>query len=160
MGDGCCHPPIGPTSLVPSSIFVMHLEERKALALLWQNVGDEALAAAQELKDAARFRSSVSRSYYAAYSFLASRLVLHTAVSFSQDRDGPEHGSLPDLITTHLKSDFSRRVLWQIRKDVETLYSLRIQADYRPKAAIYERPTLEALKTARRIAGLARTHSD
>ena len=94
----------------------------------------------------------MSRSYYTAYAFLGSALVLQSSVNFRLDREGPEHESLPDLVADHLKKALSSRLRTSVRLNIDTLYRARLIADYRPREAVNDRLAVESLKSATTIA--------
>lgn len=73
----------------------------------------------------------MSRSYYAAYSFAAS-LLAQQGLSFKEDRVGPEHEPLPDLIRDHLRGRLGAKVIRELRARISSLYKARLDADYRP----------------------------
>ena len=108
-------------------------EEREAIASNWRRVAEDALTSANVLGAAGHHRSAVSRSYYAAYAFLAEALVRQASVTFQGDREGPEHEPLADMVADHLKKAFTFTVRKQIRADIRALYGFRLQADYRPE---------------------------
>ncbi|CAN5689211.1 hypothetical protein BH11ARM2_BH11ARM2_10050 [soil metagenome] len=130
----------------------MTREDRNIIALAWRKVGEDALEAAYGLFKNGHYRSCASRSYYAAYAFLAEALVTKPSVSFQEDREGPEHKPLPELIEAHLKRELSRGSRRQIRADIRTLYSHRLNADYQPRRSVRKEIALEALQKATIIA--------
>jgi uncharacterized protein (UPF0332 family) len=112
----------------------------------WRQVAVDALKAGGELCDLGRYRSSVSRSYYAAYSALAARLS-EAGISFANEREGPGHEQLTDLIENNLPG----RKTWQrreLKKLVRMLYGVRLQADYSPQAAVGRAEAQRSLKFA------------
>lgn len=129
----------------------MTREEREAIAANWRLVAENALSAANDLAYAGHPRSSVSRSYYAAYAFLAEALVVQASVGFQGDREGPEHEPLADLVRDHLRRSFSFTVGKQIRSDIRALYGFRLQADYRPRAVVRGEMAVAALQKATAI---------
>ena len=113
----------------------------------WATAGEDALSAARVCAANERWRSVVSRSYYAAYSFAASVLAKE-GVAFRDDRVGPEHEPLPDLIRDHLGKRFGRPTLRELRITIAALYSARIAADYRPHQLIDKSSALNAERLA------------
>jgi len=134
----------------------MKKEDRKAIASAWLDVGEDALLAAEHLYSEKRCRSCVSRSYYAAYAFLASLLVMKPEITFHEDSEGPGHASLSDLVGNHLKNDFGFTLLKQIRADIRTLYAYRLSADYHPRLSVRPDVALEAINAAHTIARAVR----
>lgn len=130
--------------------------QRKAISKEWLQVAEDALSSATELRELKRYRSSVSRSYYAAYSFLASALVLEQSVQFRDGREGPEHEPLSDLVAVHLRRAFAPSALKQVRVGVRTLYGARLEADYRPTMIVRETLAADALRWAAIIANNVR----
>lgn len=130
--------------------------ERRAISDEWRKVGEDALDAANRLLANDHFRSCVSRSYYAAYSFLAAALVLESGVNFRDDREGPEHEPLSDMVADHLRHVFPAAVRSRIRVGIRALYELRLIPDYRPRAVVGRARALDALRLASEIAGSVR----
>lgn len=78
----------------------------------WQEIGIDSFRAGRELIDNGRYRSSVSRFYYAAFSLLTHELS-ESGADFGDDQETPNHKGLPKLIAI-----------------IRRLYSARISADY------------------------------
>jgi len=95
----------------------------------WLDLAQDNLAAAQELLDTGRFRSSVSRSYYAAY--CAAAHLLRGKVSYPRGRGNPAHEVIPSYLESNL-GRLSRTSRQQVRTDYSVLYKARVDADYRP----------------------------
>jgi len=85
--------------------------------------------AAQELLDGGRFRSSISRSYYAAYAAVTHLLI--GRVTFASGRRNPAHEDMLDYIMSNLAGVAvgKRRTA---RRAYRVLWKARIDADYRP----------------------------
>lgn len=113
----------------------------------WAAAGEEALAAARACATDERWRSVVSRSYFAAYSFAASVLAKE-GVAFREDRVGPEHEPLPDLIRDQLGKRFGQPTLKELRATITALYAARITADYKPHQIIDKSSALHAERLA------------
>jgi hypothetical protein len=80
----------------------------------WVKAGDDALDAARVCAANEHWRSAVNRSYYAAYSYAASVLTKE-GVDFRDDRVGPEHEPLPELMGIQLKKLFGAQTLLKLR---------------------------------------------
>ncbi|MGN6506326.1 MAG: hypothetical protein ACTHM6_12265 [Tepidisphaeraceae bacterium] len=119
----------------------------------WDDIARDCRKAANELV-ATRYRSCLSRAYYAAYSKVT-HLLVAKGVPMPPDREGPNHpGHLPTgnaahngirrLIVTHLTQfdDLKRRKLSEL---VGELYTLRLYADYRPSIDIGASDAREAV---------------
>lgn len=109
-------------------------------------LAQENLGAAGELLRSGRFRSSVSRAYYAAFSAAALELEA-VRTTFPRDWDGPAHASVPKLIErrlTHLPA--SRR--HDAKRSMRLLYNARLGADYMPWQHFERKDASEALKHA------------
>lgn len=138
----------------------MKKEERKAIASAWLDVGEDALLAAEHLYSESHYRSCVSRSYYAAYAFLASLLVMKTQVIFPEEREGPGHTSLSDLVWNHLQTEFGYTQRKRIRTDIRVLYDYRLKADYKPRDSVRSGDASEAKKVAGTIAKAVRARKE
>jgi len=110
----------------------------------WKCAAVDNYGAAIELKKCRRWRSAVSRAYYAAYSQLSGRL-RELDVSMPAGREGPSHGSLPDLVKSNLtilRAQDRPRLASRLRD----LYRLRVVADYWPSVELVEADVLSALR--------------
>ena len=93
----------------------------------WQEIGIDNFQAGRKLLDGRRYRSSVSRFYYAAFCILTHELSL-VGVDFGEDQETPNHKALPKLIRQHLTLSTRQNV--NIIATIRRLYSARISADY------------------------------
>jgi uncharacterized protein (UPF0332 family) len=116
----------------------------------WARLGDEALEAAQTCREHRIWRSSVSRSYYAAYSFIASVLAKQKT-DFQDDRVGPEHAPLPEMVRDRLPKVLGRHAARDLSAILRELYEARLTADYKPHKAIHERDAVDAVQRATRV---------
>jgi len=58
---------------------------------MWLELARDARKSANELMELDRFRSSISRAYYAAYSKVTHELVVTAGLTMPPDREGPNH---------------------------------------------------------------------
>lgn len=95
----------------------------------WRDIATENEEAAKELLRAGRFRSAVSRAYYAAYAIVTGKLVEAGAVPKTGESN-PSHKALPLMVEGNLPglSAWERR---DLKSTTRRLYSTRIDADYR-----------------------------
>ena len=115
----------------------------------WHEVARDARRTANELV-ASRYRSCLSRAYYAAYSKVTHELAALPGISFPAGREGPSHpgetgnGGIRRLIETSLPtlSPERRRKRSEL---VGELYTLRLYADYRPSVDIVAADAREAV---------------
>lgn len=120
----------------------------------WARAGDDALAAAQSCSTDGRWRSAVSRSYYAAYSFTASVLTKQERIAFRDDRVGPDHGPLVDLVRDHLLKVLGPSAISDLRTQLRALYAARLTADYMPHKRVAQKEAIEAQKRATMVRSL------
>ena len=115
----------------------------------WQDISVDSRRAAQDLLDGGRWRSSISRSYYAAYAAVTAELVARN-VTFPNGRRNPEHRALPTYIDHNLTSlpAWARR---QLSHSIRRLRAERVDADYMPAASIGRGVALAALRDANRV---------
>jgi len=90
--------------------------------------------AANEARVAHRWRTCVSRAYYAVYSEL-SELLLRQNVTMPAGRANPRHERLPNMVEANLRQ-FSQPLRVQLAGAVRRLYRLRLMADYMPQVAV------------------------
>ena len=118
----------------------------------WQDLAYDSLHAARELRAANRFRSSVSRSYYAAYAGLTHVLSGCPNIRFTRGRQNPSHEQLPRLISGYLDGPVSAGKHSQDLKHwIRCLRKFREEADYAPRAQIGMREAVNALRIAHAI---------
>jgi len=101
------------------------------MAETWTSLSEDAYKAALLLQQNERWRSMMSRAYYAVYARVAALLV-DRGVTMPDGWEGPAH-VLPGLIRTHLTYLDDR---WAIAAWVTVLYEWRLKADYRPSATV------------------------
>lgn len=95
----------------------------------------DSLEAAKKLLAAGRWRSSLSRAYYAVYARVTAELA--GKASFAVGREGPSHDDLPDLLFDYL-TRLSPRDRWSYPRTVAFMYQSRVSADYKPSQTIGE----------------------
>lgn len=114
--------------------------------MTWEELSRDAIRAAKLLRNEGRWRSSVSRSYYAAYAAVTSRL---SPADFSRGWKNPSHSSLPDRIDG--VSSLSQGSKHALKRTLRILRKLREDADYRPRAVIQEAEAVDALRNASQV---------
>jgi hypothetical protein len=114
----------------------------------WREMSLDARRAAMLLSDAGHWRSSISRSYYAAYCAVAHALVSHRPeLRFKHGWRNPDHLEMPRYIRNHLAHlDRSRR--WELSKNMRALRKVREDADYRPASLADETLSRSALRVS------------
>ena len=114
----------------------------------WREMSLDSRRAAQEALTAGCLRNSISRSYYAAYCAVTSKLA--GRFTFDYGGNNPAHNDLPNLIFHNLTvvDEVNRR---DIRQAVGQLWKARVEADYVPNAYIDRDIALNALRDASRI---------
>jgi uncharacterized protein (UPF0332 family) len=105
----------------------------------------DALRAAEVLLREGHYRSSVSRSYYAAYC-IATHEIVQKISTFSHGWNNPSHEKVPSYVQNNL-------TLPQTKKDtvvtlIKTLRLFREDADYRPSISIDEQVARDCIRDA------------
>lgn len=111
----------------------------------WQELSLDCLRAAQMLAGEGYWRSSVSRSYYAAYCAVTSGLVGRD-LRFGRGWHNPPHEHLLSLITHNLP--LSQDVRRRLRRRMRILRHAREDADYRPGITLNRPMALDCLRDA------------
>jgi len=111
----------------------------------WQELSLDCLRAAKMLAGEGFWRSSVNRSYYAAYCAVTSVLVARN-VRFARGWSNPTHAQLLDLITHNLA--LPQNVRRRLRKYIRILRQAREDADYRPGISIDRVVSLDYIRNA------------
>jgi uncharacterized protein (UPF0332 family) len=111
----------------------------------WKEISRENLVAAKSLVLDARWRSSVSRAYYAAYAAVAGEL--DGLAAYPRGRFGPSHDLLPQIVVTYLTNLrlHDRRT---IAAAARRLYRYRIAADYEPPRTVGQTEATESIRDA------------
>ncbi len=114
----------------------------------WNEMSVSAREAAQSMLSDSdnHIRSSISRSYYAAYSALAGTLSERHIV-FPDGRNNPPHSELATYINRNIGglTDFDRQTL---RRAIRRLWAARVDADYIPTASMDASIARDALRDA------------
>lgn len=110
----------------------------------WRDISVDSDYAARELFNSQRWRSCISRAYYAVYSRVTDRLHRQGVRPRSMGRNNPAHDALPGLVTGTLArvTPFHRRLL---KRSLERLYQARVASDYLPGRTIDEAAAREAM---------------
>ncbi len=114
----------------------------------WRELSLECRRAAKNLLTEDCLRSSINRSYYAAYAALSSKL--EGKVIYKEGRDNPAHADLPIYILRNLDA-LSRQTRFGLVKAVGRLWKARVIADYIPATYIDRSIALNALRDANTV---------
>ncbi|MEM6560708.1 MAG: hypothetical protein AAF656_03835 [Planctomycetota bacterium] len=116
----------------------------------WTQVSRDSQSAAIEALDRRRWRTSVSRSYFAVYAAVTA-VAVDRRVEFASDREGPEHRQLVGIVLRNLGlGDNAGDVVGLATQ----LYQLRLRADYRPSSVIGAAEAQSAVSMMRKAANL------
>ena len=102
----------------------------------WKNLAKDNRTASYEVLGHSRWRSCVSRAYYAVYSQATAELI-RRGVTMPEGRQGPSHRKLADRVGNNL-TGISHALRWRLAGIIMKLYQLRISADYVPSDAVGE----------------------
>jgi len=114
----------------------------------WREIATESFGSAGLLLQDQRWRSTVSRAYYAVYGRVAEALT-DCGMTMPKGREGPSHGGLPEMIVDHLKDLKDGR--WRLSSLVGTLYRLRLNADYYPSLLVDDSQARSAVRIMREV---------
>jgi len=117
------------------------------MAITWKTAAEDNYSAASVLFSQRRWRSAISRAYYAVYSLVAHALSAK-GIHMPMGREGPSHKRVPVLVERNLQE--LRDVRWRVSKMVQDMYNYRLGADYRPSDDVGD-------ADARKSLGLMRT---
>jgi uncharacterized protein (UPF0332 family) len=116
----------------------------------WMELAHDARNAANVLMAEDRFRSVASRAYYAAYSKVTHELVVTAQLAMPPGREGPSHGRIRPIIETSMPN-MAQSKREKLSELVGRLYTLRIDADYKPSTTVDAREAREALSLMKTI---------
>ena len=120
------------------------------MAHTWLDLAKDARRSASRLMTEENFRSCMARAYYAAYSKVTHELVVTAGLTMPNDREGPSHpgelgrGGIRRLIETSMPNMRQERRT-KLSEWVGRLYTLRIDADYKPSVEVGNRDAREAI---------------
>lgn len=111
----------------------------------WQEMSRDCLHVAKPLALQQQWRSSVNRSYYAAYCAVTGELVAR-GLSFAHGWNNPAHEQLPEFVANNLTlPQNSRRRLIRL---LRPLRRAREDADYRPGVTVDRILALDCIRDA------------
>lgn len=120
----------------------LHMEVKMAT---WRELSEDSLLAAEALLQEGRYRSCISRAYYAAYC-AATHEIVQKLTTFSYGRNNPSHELLSGYIQNNL-------TISKTKKDIVSTLSIllrfyREDADYRPLIEIDRAIAQECIRAA------------
>ena len=111
----------------------------------WKQLSEDSFLAAEALFREGRYRSCISRAYYAAYC-AATHEIVRKLTTFSHSRQNPSHEKVPTYITNNLTIPLARR------QTADTLFHIlrlfREDADYRPHILVDEQMARGCIRNA------------
>lgn len=111
----------------------------------WQSISKDNLRAAKTLASL-RFRSTVSRAYYAAFAAVAAELQ-RVSHEFPHGWETPRHKDVTRLIEIH--GDPAWKL--EVKGHMSELYKLRVDADYSSKAGHDLGLAMHSIRLASRV---------
>jgi hypothetical protein len=121
----------------------------------WFDLASDARKAASRLVNE-NYRSCLNRAYYAAYSKVTFALAASPNVTFPSGREGPNHpgelgtGGIRRLIQSSMPDMDQDRRVW-LSELIGRLYTLRIDADYKPSVEVNAGDAREAISIMNRV---------
>jgi uncharacterized protein (UPF0332 family) len=110
----------------------------------WHQLALDSSLAAKDLLGSGRYRSGVSRAYYAAYAATTARLMSQGLSDFGRFAN-PSHAELPVLVQ-HSMQGLSVAQRRKLAKAIRTLRLMREDADYRPGTGLAKPAAVESLR--------------
>ncbi len=117
---------------------------------VWLDLARDARKAANTLLTDDHFRSAVARAYYAAYSKVTHELAAVAGVSMPLGREGPSHSRVRRVIETSMPN-MGQSKREKLSELVGRLYTLRIDADYKPSTRVDAAEAREAISIMKTI---------
>jgi uncharacterized protein (UPF0332 family) len=111
----------------------------------WDAIGQDSLKAGRSLFEEGRWRSSISRSYYAAFSVVVGRILPH--VKLPPRMMTSRHDTLPKQVMKHLTRLYPKTQR-TISGPLVRLYRERIRADYNAAKELTRAGALAAVRMA------------
>jgi uncharacterized protein (UPF0332 family) len=123
----------------------------------WEEMSRDSFIAAQKLLRENHYRSSVSRSYYAAYCAVTGVLT-RRKVSFPKGWNNPTHVQVVSLIKAHLRLFPGKQR--QLGHALKFLRLGREDADYRPGKVVDRKEGIQYLKEAALVRKILELHHE
>ena len=114
----------------------------------WRELSEDSLRAAEALLREGHYRSSVSRSYYAA-SCAATHETVQKLTTFSHGWKNPTHEKVPVYVQSNLTMPLAQKVV--VVNLINALRLFREDADYRPQVIIGAQAASNAIRDSRRV---------
>jgi uncharacterized protein (UPF0332 family) len=114
----------------------------------WRQLSEDSLLAAETLLQDGRYRSCISRAYYAAYC-AATHEIVQKLTTFSHGWRNPSHEKVPVYIQNNLTITQAKKD--SIITDVVILRLFREDADYRPGVLVDEQTAQDCIRAAAAI---------
>lgn len=133
-------------------VFAAVLRPRYSLRMpqTWLELARDARKVASRLVTEDQFRSCASRAYYAAYSKVTHELVVTARLPMPPGREGPSHARIRPLIESSMPNmETPRRV--KLSELIGRLYTLRVDADYKPSVEVEGADAREALSIMKTV---------
>jgi uncharacterized protein (UPF0332 family) len=117
---------------------------------VWLDLARDARKSANGLVAQSLFRSAVSRAYYAAYSKITHELAVIAALPMPPAREGPSHKRIRPIIESSMPNmNQAKRI--KLSELIGRLYTLRIDADYKPSIEVDDTEAREAVSIMKTI---------
>ncbi len=114
----------------------------------WRQLSDDSLLAAEILLQDGKYRSCVSRAYYAAYC-AATHEIVQRLTTFSHGWNNPTHELVPKYIRDNLPIAPAKKNA--VITSITLLRYYRVDADYRPRTTIDEQIARDCIRTAAEV---------
>ena len=114
----------------------------------WKEISIDNLLAAQNLFEKGRYRSCISRAYYAAYCAATNEIVMKVT-TFPYGWKNPPPQKVPDFILFNLSISQAKKE--NVSKLIIQLREAREDADYRPNKLVDETTALDCIRDASTI---------
>jgi len=101
----------------------------------WLDVARDARKSASSLLTEDHNRSATARAYYAAYAKITHELVATAGLPMPPGREGPNHSRIRSIISTSMPN-MAQPKRDKLSEMLGRLYTLRIDADYRPSSPV------------------------
>ena len=117
---------------------------------MWLDSAHDARKAANSLVTDDHYRSAVARAYYAAYSKVTHELAAVAGITMPPGREGPSHAGIRRIIETSMPNMVQLKRV-KLSELVGRLYTLRIDADYKPSTRVEAAEAREAISLMKTI---------
>ncbi len=119
----------------------------------WKEIAEDARKAADLCHQRGRYRSAVSRSYYAMFAMVTAAMRQRNLTP-PADRETWSHARVPYMVMTYLRNDLGTQATNDLIRRLNEAYRKRIGADYYSSVVVDEVAARRSVADTRAVIGI------